>query len=74
MIIPLRRAAWAVLACAASGPLYAQTADVPAVKEGDKWLYSVKSEQNQHGMLAASTRKFEAWILRVGSHSFVMSS
>jgi hypothetical protein len=72
-MIALRRVAVAVLALAAGGPLYAQTVDVPAVKEGDKWLYSVKTEQNQHGALAASTRKFEAWVIRVGSHSFVMA-
>lgn len=69
-----RGAACVLAVSLASGAAYAQSADVPSIKEGDRWVYSVKAEQNQNGALTASSRRFEAWIVRVGSHSFVMAN
>jgi hypothetical protein len=68
------KAVCAALACAASAILHAQTIDRPALKEGDKWLYSVRTEENKGGALISSTRRYEAWVSRVGSHSFVMAN
>jgi hypothetical protein len=69
-----RSAACAAAVFLAGGAAHAQTVDVPPIKEGDHWVYAVKAEQVQNGALAASSRKYEAWIVRVGSHSFVMAN
>lgn len=62
-----------VLACAASTVLYAQTIERPTVKEVDKWVYSVKSDENKGGSLTGTTRRYETSVMRVGSHSFIMA-
>ena len=69
----IRPLALAVLACAASTALHAQTIDRPAIKEGDKWRYVARTEQIKGGTQEASSREFDLWITRVGSHTFLMA-
>lgn len=60
----------AVLAgCAISA--YAQEAPAPALREGDKWVYSVKIEKPPNG---ASTRHWENVVQRVGSSGMVLAN
>ncbi|WLI90114.1 hypothetical protein Q4S45_03040 [Massilia sp. R2A-15] len=65
--------AFAVFACGTSALLHAQTLERPLIKEGDRWVYSVRSEEPKGGILTASTRKFEGAVTRVGSHAFILA-
>jgi hypothetical protein len=67
------RAVFVVLAAAGSSVLHAQTIDRPVVSEGDKWVYSVRVDESKSGVLTSTTRKHEAWVTRVASHSFIMA-
>jgi hypothetical protein len=46
----------------------------PAVKEGDKWTYSVQTEELKNDTMAASTRKRDFSIVRVSSRDMIVAS
>jgi hypothetical protein len=68
------RATFVFFTCFASGILNAQTVEKPLFKEGDKWVYSVRVDENKAGIMNSSTRKWEASISRVGSHTLVLAN
>lgn len=70
----LRLVGSALLACAASGALHAQAIDRPTIKEGDKWRFLSKVDELKNGTLTSSSREVDAWITRVGSHSFIQAT
>jgi hypothetical protein len=70
----LRPLVLAAMACVASATLHAQTIDRPTIKEGDKWRYAATIEEIKGGPLVASSREFDVWVTRVGSHSFLMAT
>jgi hypothetical protein len=71
MMKPFRLVGSVLLACAASAAAQAQTAERPTIKEGDKWRFLSKVEELKNGTLTASSREVDAWVTRVGSHSFI---
>ncbi|HEY8100176.1 MAG TPA: hypothetical protein VIF82_05445 [Burkholderiaceae bacterium] len=46
--------------------VYAQTVDHPNLKEGDRWVYNVRFEENKAGVMSTTARKWETSISRVG--------
>lgn len=62
------------LICLASSTLHAQTVDRPAFKEGDKWVYSIRVDEDKSGTINSSTRKWEASINRAGIHTIILAS
>jgi len=62
------------LFCMTISTLHAQTVDRPALKEGDKWVYSIRVDESKADIMSSTTRKWEASINRVGSHTVVLAN
>jgi hypothetical protein len=52
----------------------ADSVERPAVKEGDKWTYSVQLEETKNNMLVSSTHKYDLSVTRVTSRSLIVAS
>ncbi|PUA20288.1 hypothetical protein [Glaciimonas sp. PCH181] len=60
--------------CIASGTLHAQSVERPVLKEGDKWAYSVRVDENKADIMRSSTRNWEASITRAGLQTIILAS
>jgi hypothetical protein len=71
---PSYRLALATLTLVAAHAFAADTIERPLVKEGDKWIYSIQTEELKNNMLAGFTRKHDLSVVRVTSHNLVLAS
>jgi hypothetical protein len=71
---PLHRFVLATVVLAAARVSAAESIERPLVKEGDKWTYSIQTEELKNNMMAGFTRKHDVSVVRVGSRNLIVAS
>jgi hypothetical protein len=68
------RLALAATVLVAANAFAADSIERPLVKEGDKWTYSIQTEELKNNMMAGFTRKHDLSIVRVTSRNLIVAS